>query len=142
VRGASEYIVVAGVGPTFSALRGAVRERLLSVVEEDPRQLRLAFRLDHPQEGEVVKALCTVVDIGHGLSKLVVVCVDEADDRAVAPDAFLNGLFIQVEHTLHAAQGQWTGFALPPAIPVEPTALAATAQQRAAGKPTTDQPLL
>jgi hypothetical protein len=124
VKGASEYIVVAGVGPTFSALRGAVRERLLSVVEEDPRQLRLAFRLDHPQEGEVVKALCTVVDIGHGLSKLVVVCVDEADDRAVAPDAFLNGLFIQVEHTLHTARGERMGVALPPLI-----------------KPTTDQGL-
>jgi hypothetical protein len=123
MKGASEYIVVAGVTATFEALRRAVRERNLSTIEEDPRHLRLAFRLDQPAEGEVTKALCAVLDVGHGLSKMVVVCLDEVDGSVVAPDASLAGLFIQVEHALHTASGKRTGFALPPLTEVEPPVL-------------------
>jgi hypothetical protein len=106
MKGASEYIVVAGVTATFDALREAVRERNLSTIEEDARHLRLAFRLDQPAEGEVTKALCAVLDVGHGLSKMVVVCVDEVAGSVIAPDAALDGLFIQVEHRLHTASGK------------------------------------
>jgi hypothetical protein len=122
--GSSEYIVVAGVTDTFEALRDAVRERNVSTIEEDARHLRLAFRLDQPAKGEVTKALCAVLDVGHGLSKMVVVCVDEVDGSVLAPDASLDGLFIQVEHTLHTAGGKRMGFALPPLTHVEPPGLA------------------
>jgi hypothetical protein len=123
MKGASEYIVVAGVTATFEALREALRHRNLSMIDEDPRHLRLAFRLDQPAEGEVTKALCAVLDAGHGLSKMVVVCVDEVDGSVLAPDASLDGLFIQVEHTLHTAGGKRMGLALPPLTQVEPPAL-------------------
>jgi hypothetical protein len=121
--GASEYIVVAGVAATFEALRESVRERNLSVVEEDPRHLRLAFLLDQPAAAEAIKALCAVLDVGHGLSKMVVVCLDEVSGSVVAPDASLDGLFFQVEHTLHTASGKCMGFVLPPLAQVEPPAL-------------------
>jgi hypothetical protein len=120
MKGAREYIVVAGVDRTFEALREAVRQRNLSIAEEDPRHRRLAFRLDRPHEGELIKALCTILDVGHGLSKMVVVCVDDADGSVVAPDASLDGLFIQVEHTLHVAKGKRMGFALPRLTQVAP----------------------
>jgi hypothetical protein len=106
MEGSSEYIVVEGAEATFEALRDVVRERRLSVVEDDPPHRRLAFRLNHAQDGAQIKALCAILDLGHGLSKLVVVCFDEADGSVVAPDASLNGLFIHVEHTLHTASGK------------------------------------
>jgi hypothetical protein len=109
----SEYIVVRRAGATFEALREAVRERRLSVLEDDPRHLRLAFRLDGPQEGRQIKALCAILDVGQGLSKIVVVCVDEADGSVVAPDGSLQGLFMQVEHTLHTKRRTREVFAPP-----------------------------
>jgi hypothetical protein len=113
---ASEYIVVQGAEATFEALRDAVYERQLPVVEEDRRQLRLVFRLDVPHEQAKITAECTVLDVEHGLSELVVVCRDETDGRVVAPDAVLTGLFIQVEHTLHTATGTRKVIALPPVL--------------------------
>jgi hypothetical protein len=139
--GAREYIVVAGVEATFEALRRAVGERKLSPVEDDQRHHRLAFRLDQPHEGNPVKALCAVLDIGHGLSKLVVVCVDEADGSIVAADATLESLFMQVEHALHTAPGSRMDVALPPLLEVELMPHPATGEQAAAGKPTTHQRL-
>jgi hypothetical protein len=125
VQGASEYIVAASPGATFEALREVLDERRLKVVEEDSRHLRLAFQLDRPQAGGQIEARCDTLSVVHGLSKLVVVCVDKADGSIVAPDASLTSLFIQVEHILHAARerqwgsplpstGQQTAFALPP----------------------------
>jgi hypothetical protein len=142
ITGSSEYIVVAGVTATFDALSEAVRERNLSTIEEDPRHLRLAFRLDRPAEGEVTKALCAVLDAGHGLSKMVVVCVDEVDGSVVAPDAALDGLFIHVEHMLHTARGKRMGVALPPLVQVgtmHAARLEPRGEQGAAGRPTTYQ---
>jgi hypothetical protein len=119
MEGASEYVVVEGTRATFEALREAVHERGLSVVEDDPRHLRLAFRLEGSQESGQVKALCAILDAGHGLSKLVVVCIDEAHGTVAAPDDSLTSLFIQVEHTLHTPRGKRMGFALPPLIQAE-----------------------
>jgi hypothetical protein len=131
MKGASEYIFVAGVATTFDALRKAVLERNLPVIEEDPRHLRLAFRLDQPAGAEVTKALCAVLDVGHGLSKMVVVCVDEMDGGVIAPESSLDGLFIQVEHTLHTAGGKRTAFALPPLTKVEPPSFTGVKHQLA-----------
>ena len=118
MEGSSEYMVVARPGAAFEALREVVLERQLALVEEDVPYRRLAFRLGRPQDGQI-KALCTILDVGDGFSKLVVVCVDEADGSVVAPDASLTGLFIQVEHTLHTAWGNRRGVALPPVIEFE-----------------------
>jgi hypothetical protein len=98
MEGARECIVAARVDATFEVLREAVRERKLPMVEEDQRHLRLTFRLDQPHEGRPVRALCAVLDIGHGRSKVVVVCVDDVDGSVVAPDASVDGLLAQVEH--------------------------------------------
>jgi len=114
MEGASEYIVVAGAGATFEALRDAVLEWELPIVEDDPRHRRLAFRLDRAHESAQTKALCATLDAGRGLSKIVVVCVDADDGSVVAPDAFLEGLFMQVEHTLHTTSGGHRAVALPP----------------------------
>jgi hypothetical protein len=105
MKGSSEYVVMEGGEATFEALRDVVRERGLSVLEDDPQHLRLAFRLDQSQEGEQMKALCAILDFGHGPSKIVVVCVDEADGSVVSPDASLDGLFIHIEHKLHTTRG-------------------------------------
>jgi hypothetical protein len=115
----SEYVVVAGPGAAFEALMDVVIERQLAVVEEDGLHRRLAFRLGGPPGGQI-KALCAILDIGYGFSKLVVVCVDEADGCVVAPDGSLAGLFMQVEHTLHTMWGNRNGVALPPTVEVEP----------------------
>jgi hypothetical protein len=96
--GARECVVAARVDATFEALRDAVRERKLSLVEEDQRHLRLTFRLDHLHEGRTVRALCAVLDIGDGRSKVVVVCVDDVDGSVTAPDASVDGLLAQLEH--------------------------------------------
>jgi hypothetical protein len=114
MKGSSEYIVMEGAKATFEALRDVVRERGLSLLEDDPRHLRLAFRLDQSREGEQIKALCAILDLGHGFSKIVVVCVDEADGRVVSPDASLDGLFIHIEHTLHTTRGKQREFSHPP----------------------------
>lgn len=111
----SEYIIVNGAAATFEALRDAVHERQLPVVEEDPQHLRLAFRLGVPHESAQIKAECSVIDLEHGLSEVVVVCTDEADGSVVAPDASLPSLFMQVEHELHTATGMRPVVTLPPA---------------------------
>jgi hypothetical protein len=119
MEGSSEYVLVEGTGATFDALRDVLRERRLPVVEEDPWRRRLAFRPGRAEHGGQIKALCAIFDVGHGLSKLVVVCVDETDGSVVAPDDSLPGLFMQVEHTLHSTWGWTRGFALPPAVRAE-----------------------
>lgn len=106
MEGASEYVVVGGATATFEALREVVGQRPLSVVEEDLRHRRLAVRFDEPQGGGQIKVLCAILDIGHGLSKLVAVCVDEANGSVMAPDATLTSLFIQVEHALQTVSGK------------------------------------
>jgi hypothetical protein len=113
MKGSSEYIVMEGAEATFEAVREVVRERGLSVLGDDRRHLRLAFRLDQSDEGERIKALCAILDIGHGHSKIVVVCVDEADGSVVSPDGSLDRLFMHIEHTLHATRGKQEEFALP-----------------------------
>jgi hypothetical protein len=104
MKGSSEYLVMEGAEATFEALIDEVRERELSVLEDDPRHLRLALRLDQSHEGEQIKALCAILDLGDGSSKIVVVCVDEADGSVVSPDASLDGLFVHIEHTLHTGK--------------------------------------
>jgi hypothetical protein len=42
-----------------------------------------------------------------------VVCVDEADGSVVSPGASLDGLFMHIEHTLHATRGKQGEFTLP-----------------------------
>jgi hypothetical protein len=115
--GAFEYMVEQGAGATFEALKDALGERRLPVLE-DSRHLRLSFRLDRPQAGGQVKALCAVLEVGQRLSKVVVVCIDEADGSVVAPDASLSGLFSQVERTLHPARARQAALASPG--PIEP----------------------
>jgi hypothetical protein len=112
--GASEYIVVNGLDETFEALREAVHQRHLQVVDEDPEHLRLAFRLEFPHEPVKTRADCSIMSVEHGLSELVVVCTDEVDGGVIAPDASLTGLFIQVDHTLHTPQGRQKVIPLPP----------------------------
>jgi hypothetical protein len=112
--GTSEYIVVNGVEATFEALRDAVHQRQLPVVEEDPQHLRLAFRLNVPHERVKTKVECAVIDVEHGLSELVVVCTDEVAGEVVAPDASLTALFMQVEHTLHTSTTRQKVVRLPP----------------------------
>jgi hypothetical protein len=111
--GSSEYVFVEETGATFEALREVVRERQLPVVEEDPWHRRLSFRLGRSEHGGQIRALCAILDVGHGLSKLVVVCVNEKDGSVVAPDGSLPPLFMQIEHTLHTRWGWTRGFALP-----------------------------
>jgi hypothetical protein len=43
-----------------------------------------------------------------------VVCIDEVDGAVAAPDASLQGLFMQIEHTLHTASGMRSILPLPP----------------------------
>jgi hypothetical protein len=115
MEGSSEYILVAGPAAAFKALREAVDGRGLTVVEDDPRHSRLAFQVDNPRASGRIKALCSVLDAGQGLSKLVVVCFDESDDgRLVDPELALSGLFMQVEHELHTRHGRRGTVALPP----------------------------
>ena len=114
MEGAYEYIVVGRPEATFEALRDSVDDRNLPIVEDDPRHLRLAFRVGNPDLPREVKALCAVLDAGHGLSKIVIVCLDESDGNLVAPDLVLSGLFMQVEHELHASAQRHGGFSLPP----------------------------
>jgi hypothetical protein len=118
MEGASEYVFVAEPGAAFGALRAVVLERRLAVLPEDALDRRLAFRPAGPADAQIT-ALCAILDVGHGLSKLVVVCVDEADGSVVAPDPSFSGLFMHVEHTLHTAWGNRNGVALPPVIEVE-----------------------
>jgi hypothetical protein len=113
MEGASEYVLVARTGVTFDALREAVGARGLPIVEDDARHRRLAFRLDRPRESGQTVALCAILDAGHGLSKIVVVCIDD-QGGVVAPDPSLQGLFIQVEHTVHTVRGTQRVVALPP----------------------------
>jgi hypothetical protein len=113
MEGASEYVVVAGTGATFDALGEAVRTRGLSIVEDDARHRRLAFRLDQPPRSGQIVALCAVLDAGHGLSKIVVVCLDDQGGVA-APEPSLQGVFMQVEHTLHTVKGAQRVVTLPP----------------------------
>jgi len=113
MEGASEYVVVAGPGATFEALREAVLDRELPILEDDPRHRRLAVRLAQPHESEQFKALCAILDGGHGLTKIVVVCVDQ-DGGVVPLDPSLQSLFMRVEHTLHTASGGRRAVALPP----------------------------
>ena len=114
MQGASTYVVMKGAEAAFAALRDAVHERELPLVEEDPEHLRLAFRLDVPHERVRIKAECAVVDVEHGFSEYTVVCTDEADGSVVALDPTLTSLFIQVEHRLHTARGTRRVTALPP----------------------------
>lgn len=110
MEGASEYVFVGGPRATFDALSDVVGQRRLSVVEEDPRHRRLAVLLHEPhQNGRPIKALCTSIDLGHGLSKLVALCVDEASGDVVTPGATLMSLFIEVEHALHSVSRKQEG---------------------------------
>jgi len=126
MEGASEYIVVAGTGAAFEALKAAVRERELPIVEDDPRHRRLAFRLGQPHESGQVNALCAILDAGHGLTKIVVVCIDVRDGNVVAPDASLEGLFMEVEHTLHVTNKRQRAVVLSPIQNGPPIAEGAT----------------
>lgn len=114
MEGAYEYIVVERPEAAFEALRRCVCDRQLPIVEDDPRHRRLAFKVGDPDAPREIKALCAVLDAGHGLSKLVVVCFDESNGSLVAPDLALSGLFMQVEHELHALVARRGGFSLPP----------------------------
>jgi len=116
--GSSEYVVVEGPCVTFEALRAVLDQRCLTVVEEDQGHLRLAFRFSDPHSSVRTRALCHVFDVGHGLAKLEVACIDERDGRLVAPDPSLTGLFMQLEHSLHAASGEQGRCVLPPLQPI------------------------
>ena len=96
MEGAYEYIVVGRPEPAFEALRDALCDRELPIVEDDDRHLRLAFTVGNPDVPREIKALCAVLDAGHGLSKIVIVCFDELNGNLVAPDLALSGLFMQV----------------------------------------------
>ena len=67
VENSVEYIVAAGAVATYEALTAVVRERHLTVVEADARHLRLTFQRATAGRSGETKALCAVLDVGHGL---------------------------------------------------------------------------
>ena len=105
VENSVEYVVAAEAVATYEALSAVVRERQLTVVETDARHLRVSFQPATAGRSGDTKALCAVLDVGHGLSKVVAVCFDETDGSVVAPDGSLTGLFAQVERRLRGEIG-------------------------------------
>lgn len=107
MEGSKECVLEGRAVAIYEALEGVVRERQLEVVEADTRHVRLGFTLCSEEAAADTRCLCAVLDAGHGLSKVVVVCFHEAEgDIAPAPDRFLDGLFVQVERNLHGADEQ------------------------------------
>ena len=103
VQGSSrEYALEAQAFATYDALEDVVRERRFEVVAADPRHRRLSFTLRSQQAAAGIEVRFAVLDAGHGVSKLVVVCSDDVLGSAVAaPEELLEGLVVDVRRRLH-----------------------------------------
>jgi hypothetical protein len=101
-----ESVVAAGAVATYEALTAVVQGRHLTIVEADARHHRLSFESTVNGGSGETRALCAVLDVGHGLSKVVAVCFDEADGTVVTPDTGLQGLFVEVERRLQGEIGK------------------------------------
>jgi hypothetical protein len=109
MEGSSKYVVAGRAVATYEALAAVVRERLLVTVQADVRHLTLAFRPDGEGWSEHVAVLCAVLDAGHGLSKLVLVGVDQRDGGTVGLAGYPASLFAEVEQRLGSEERDRVG---------------------------------
>ena len=105
MEGSSKYVVAGRAVATYEALAAVVRERLLVIVQADVRHLTLAFRPGGDEWGEGLTVLCAVLDTGHGLSKLVLIGLEEQDGSAVGLGGYPRRLFEDVERRLRSEAG-------------------------------------
>jgi hypothetical protein len=94
--GSSEYVVAARTTTAYEVLLAVVRGRHYPVVRSESRHLTVTFRPDSGARSEVL-IYATVLDAGHGLSKIVVTGRDEQGGATIELGDIPWGLFAEVE---------------------------------------------
>jgi hypothetical protein len=108
MNGSTEYVVAGRAPAAYESLAEAVRERHLPVVRADERHLTLEFGAEGHGWGEEATVRCTVLDAGHGLSKLVLSGIRH-DGSVVSLGGPAAHLLTDVEQRLHARAGDAGG---------------------------------
>jgi hypothetical protein len=96
--GSAQYIVAAPTAAAYAALEDELRARGAVALEPDARHLRLTFRPGAGTAATGSLGRCAVVDVGHGLSKLVGIW-DDGGGSSASSDV-LDSLFVAVEQRL------------------------------------------
>lgn len=108
MQASSEYVLAARAVVAYGVLTAVARERRCVVVHSDARHLTLTFRLGGCENSDPL-ILATVLDAGHGMSKLVLTGRDDRDgstiDLADLPESFFAG----VEQALRSDSGGTKG---------------------------------
>jgi hypothetical protein len=104
----SEHVVAARAVVAYDALTAVARERLCVVIHADVRHLTLTFRLGGSESSDLL-VLATVLDTGHGLSKLVLNGRDDRDGSTIDLADFPESFFADVERGLRSESGDRKG---------------------------------
>jgi hypothetical protein len=102
MQGSTEYVVAGSTQATYESLLAVVRERRLAVVFTDERHLTLTFRPAGAGWRDDLAVRCAVLDAGHGIVKLVLTGVADADGAPVDLGGSPLSLLADVEQCLRA----------------------------------------
>jgi hypothetical protein len=104
MQGRSEHVVATRAVVAYDVLTAVAKERLCVVVHSDVRHLTLTFRLGGGESSDLL-VLATVLDTGHGLSKLVLNGRDDRDGSTIDLADFSESFFADVERGLRSESG-------------------------------------
>jgi hypothetical protein len=107
-QGSSEYVLAARAVVAYDVLTAVARQRHSLVVHSDSRHLTLTFRLGGYENSDLL-ILATVLDAGHGLSKLVLTGRDGRDGNKTDLADFPESFFADVERALRSQSGGTKG---------------------------------